>query len=142
MKKHIYLAIPLAIFLFMGCKQSDNGQKVEQKEIVTSTDESSTKDLIEKPFEPGENIFKVVDKSPVFIGGDSARLEYIYKNLKYPQEAIEKSVYGKVFLTFVIEKDGLISNVSILRGIGGGCDEEAIRIIENMPKWRPGTAKK
>ena len=64
--------------------------------------------------------------------------EYIQDNLQYPAEAKELDVHGRVFVKFVIERDGTISNVKVLRGIGSGCDEEAIRLITSMPKWKPG----
>ena len=85
-----------------------------------------------------ELIFMVVESMPCFPGGDVARIKYLNENLKYPKSARESSIKGRVFVTFVVEKDGSISNVKILRGIGGGCDEEAIRVIKNMPRWIPG----
>lgn len=65
-------------------------------------------------------------------------IEYINKNISYPQKAIDDNIQGTVYVTFVIEANGSISNAKILRGIGGGCDEEAIRIVKNMPPWEPG----
>lgn len=85
-----------------------------------------------------EEIFLIVEKQPSFPGGEVARLKYLRDNVKYPQMAKESGIQGTVYLTFVIEQDGAVSNVKILRGIGGGCDEEAIRVIKNMPKWSPG----
>jgi protein TonB len=58
--------------------------------------------------------------------------------MKYPEEAKELGVQGKVFVTFVVEIDGSISNVRVLRGIGSGCDDEAVRVVKSMPKWIPG----
>ena len=66
-------------------------------------------------------------------------MEYISKNLKYPQKAMDAGIQGRVFVGLVVEPDGSISNVKVLRGIGGGCDEEAMRIVKSMPKWEPGT---
>ena len=60
------------------------------------------------------------------------------KNITYPIEAREAGIEGVVFITFVIEIDGSISNIKVLRGIGGGCDDEAVRVIRLMPKWTPG----
>jgi TonB family protein len=89
------------------------------------------------PDKSGE-VFVVVEDPPRFYGGDEARIKYLSENVRYPEEAREKGIQGTVFVTFVVETDGSVSDVRLLRGIGGGCDEEAIRIIENMPKWIPG----
>lgn len=82
--------------------------------------------------------FMVVEKMPEFPGGEKARLKYLQDNIIYPIEAKEKGIQGSVYVTFFVEKDGSITDVKILRGIGGGCDEEAVRVIENMPNWIPG----
>jgi protein TonB len=84
---------------------------------------------------------EVVDFSEVMpepVGGMSAWNEYLSKNLKYPSAARRIGIEGTVYVSFVVEKSGEISNVQLLRGIGGGCDEEAIRVIENSPIWKPG----
>jgi periplasmic protein TonB len=83
-------------------------------------------------------IFTVVESMPGFPGGESARIQYLNDNIKYPQMARESGIQGRVFVTFVVEKDGSVTDVKVLRGIGGGCDEEAVRVIQNMPKWDPG----
>ncbi|MBE0639962.1 MAG: M56 family metallopeptidase [Bacteroidales bacterium] len=83
-------------------------------------------------------VFTVVEEMPQFPGGDEARMKYMVENIKYPDEAKKKGIQGTVYVTFVVEKDGKISDVKVLRGIGGGCDEEAVRVIKNMPVWTPG----
>lgn len=83
-------------------------------------------------------IFTVVEEQPAFPGGDEARIKFLQDNIKYPEEAKELGVQGKVFVTFVVEVDGSITDVKVLRGIGAGCDEEAIRVVKSMPKWVPG----
>lgn len=95
---------------------------------------------VEEPEEEEEEqqIFTVVESMPEFPGGDAGRIKYLSDNIKYPQMARESGIQGRVFVTFVVEKDGRVTDVRVLRGIGGGCDEEAIRVIENMPKWIPG----
>jgi protein TonB len=65
-------------------------------------------------------------------------IKYLVENIKYPEEAKTKGTMGTVYVTFVVEKDGSVSNVKILRGIGSGCDEEAYRVVSGMPKWKPG----
>jgi protein TonB len=88
--------------------------------------------------EAPKEIFTVVEEQPGYPGGDEARIKYLQENIKYPDEAKELGVQGKVFVTFVVEVDGSITDVKVLRGIGAGCDEEAIRVVKNMPKWVPG----
>lgn len=82
--------------------------------------------------------FIIVENMPTFPGGEKKMLEYVAKNVKYPQLAKEVGTQGRVFVSFIVEKDGSITNVTILRGIGSGCDEEAIRVVKSMPKWNPG----
>ena len=65
-------------------------------------------------------------------------MEFIRNNVVYPKEAIEAGIEGRVFVEFYIEKDGTVSNPQVLRGIGHGCDEEALRVVGLMPKWFPG----
>ena len=85
-----------------------------------------------------QEIFQIVEEMPAYPGGDQKLMEYIAKNIKYPQIARESSIQGRVFVNFVVEPDGSVTNVKVLRGIGGGCDEEAMRVIKSMPKWKPG----
>ncbi len=83
-------------------------------------------------------VFAVVEDPPEFPGGDSARIRFFNKNIVFPQMALDSEVQGTVYITFVIEKDGQVSNVQILRRIGSGCDEEAVRVVKLMPRWKPG----
>ena len=85
-----------------------------------------------------DEIFVFVEENPQFPGGDSERLKFLQNNITYPEKAMEKGIQGTVYITFIIEKDGSVTNVKVLRGIGGGCDEEAVRVIRKMPKWIPG----
>jgi len=91
--------------------------------------------------EPDEVIdipFTVVEVMPQFIGGEPALIKYLADNINYPREAVESGITGKVFLTFVVHEDGSVRDISLLRGIGGGCDEEAVRVARIMPNWAPG----
>ena len=83
-------------------------------------------------------IFTVVESMPEFPGGMGELMKYLAKNIKYPPLAKESGIQGRVFINFVVEPTGAISNVKVLRGIGGGCDEEAVRVVASMPKWKPG----
>jgi TonB family protein len=83
-------------------------------------------------------LFTFAEEMPEFPGGKEALTKYLNENIEYPNMAKIAGIQGKVFIKFVVEKDGSISNVKVLRGIGGGCDEEAVRVIKNMPGWKPG----
>ena len=85
-----------------------------------------------------EEIFVIVEQVPEYPGGDEARLNFLRNNIKYPQMAREAGIQGTVYVNFTVEKDGGITQVKIARGIGGGCDEEAIRVTKMMPKWKAG----
>jgi len=108
--------------------------EVEQNEVI---EEYVAPEVVEDEVVEQE-IFKIVEEMPSFPGGEAKLMEYVAKNVKYPQIARETGIQGRVFVNFVVEPDGSVSNVSVLRGIGGGCDEEAMRVVKNMPKWKPG----
>jgi len=82
--------------------------------------------------------FVIVEQMPEFPGGNEAMMKYMSAQMKYPDEAVELGIGGTVFVTFVVERDGQITEVKVLRGIGSGCDEEAVRVLKGMPKWDPG----
>jgi periplasmic protein TonB len=90
------------------------------------------------PEQQGEEIFTIVEQSPEFPGGEEARIKFLVEHIKYPEQAKEEGIEGTVYASFVVEKDGSISNVIILRGVGSLLDKEVIRIIHLMPKWKPG----
>ncbi len=83
-------------------------------------------------------IHKMADQMPEPTGGIKSFYEYIESNLQYPQEARQLKLQGRVMVKFVVETDGSLSNIEVSRGIGGGCDEEAVRLLRNAPKWKPG----
>ena len=108
--------------------------EVEQNEII---EEYVAPEVVEEEVVEQE-IFQIVEEMPAFPGGEAKLMEYVGKNIKYPQIARETGIQGRVFIGFVVEPDGSVSNVKLLRGIGGGCDEEAMRVVKSMPKWKPG----
>jgi protein TonB len=83
-------------------------------------------------------IYDFVEEMPSYPGGDAAMMAYLQRKINYPAIARETNVQGTVYLSFVVDKQGLIRDVTIKRGIGAGCEEEAIRVINSMPAWRPG----
>ncbi|MEI6822636.1 MAG: energy transducer TonB [Bacteroidota bacterium] len=82
--------------------------------------------------------FTVVEVMPQFAGGNDSLSSFLSNNLKYPILAREDGTQGTVYVTFVVTKNGNVSSIKILRGIGSGCDEEVIRVLKLMPKWKPG----
>ena len=119
--------------------------EVEDVEIDAEVDQDEV--IEEYEFTPPEieeeeiveaEIFKVVEEMPEFPGGAAKMMEFIQKNIKYPMMARESDIQGRVFVNFVVEPNGTITNVTVMRGIGGGCDEEALRVVQSMPNWKPG----
>ena len=108
--------------------------EVDQQEVI----EEYVPVEVEEEEVVEQEIFQIVEEMPAFPGGEAKLMEYVAKNIKYPQIARETGIQGRVFVGFVVEPDGSVSNVKVLRGIGGGCDEEAMRVVNSMPKWKPG----
>lgn len=88
--------------------------------------------------EEAEQIFTIVEDQPTPEGGMAAFYQFVQKNLKYPAQARRMGIEGKVFVQFVVDKDGSLTEVQAVKGIGAGCDEEAVRVIKEAPKWKPG----
>ncbi len=107
---------------------------VDQNEVIEEyvAPEVEEEEVVE------QEIFQIVEEMPDFPGGVAKLSEYLQKNIKYPQMARESGIQGRVFVNFVVEPDGSVSNVKVLRSLGGGCDEEAMRVVKGMPKWKPG----
>jgi protein TonB len=119
---------------------------VEQKAAISTTDFSKGTDDIAAPIakenakitEDENKIFMIAEKMPQFPGGEQEMMKFIAENLKYPGKAQEAGVSGKVVVNFVVGRDGKITQIKVIRGIGMGCDEEAIRVLQKMPAWTPG----
>jgi protein TonB len=108
--------------------------EVDQQEVI----EEYVPVEVEEEEVQEQEIFQIVEEMPAYPGGEQKLMEFIAKGIKYPQIARETGIQGRVFVGFVVEPDGSVSNVKVLRGIGGGCDEEAMRVVKSMPKWKPG----
>lgn len=140
-------------------------QKTEPPKPVNTTLMRITDDAIDPPddliidaeIDPGEYIptfippvvaeevpvesdepFIIVQNMPFFGSGDADLLSYLSQNIKYPIMARESGITGTVYISFVVERDGSISDIRTLREVGGGCTAEALRVIETMPRWTPG----
>jgi protein TonB len=121
----------------------EDDEEIEEELEIESTeiDENTEIEFVETPEEEvveEPEIFQVVEDPPQFPGGEEELFKYLGKSIQYPPMAKDAGVSGVVYVTFVVNEDGSISDVEVLRGIGAGCDKEAIRVVENMPKWKPG----
>ncbi|MBR6884096.1 MAG: energy transducer TonB [Prevotella sp.] len=85
-----------------------------------------------------QDVFDVVEDMPQYPGGMQAMLSFLQENITYPKDAQEKKISGRVLVTFVVEKDGSISNVETVKSVFPSLDEEAVRIVKAMPNWKPG----
>lgn len=112
--------------------EADERTKVEEYKAPAPVKQEEESEIQE------QEIFQVVETAPSFPGGDVARMKFLQDNIKYPAMARESGIQGTVYVTFVVERNGSVTDVKLLRGIGGGCDEEALRVVKNMPKWEPG----
>lgn len=85
-----------------------------------------------------EEVFTIVETQPQFPGGFGELNNWLASNLKYPEEAKKMAVEGRVFVEFIVNTDGSVSDIKVLKSVGSGCDEEAIRLMQSCPKWAPG----
>jgi TonB family protein len=126
--------LPLALFLTIVFSS------IVTERVVAQTDKNEIKTAIisndQKPQE--EEVYTVVEKMPQYPGGDEARIKFLRENIKYPEEARKNGISGMVFVSFVVEKDGKITDVKLLRGVHELLDEEALRVVRIMPAWNPG----
>lgn len=137
-KLKVLLVTPVAFLLVVAFTVSPVVKTVAQVDKQTQKVEAKS----QSPQDGDQNeLFTVVENMPKFPGGEEARAKYFAENIKYPEAARKAGVQGTCYVTFVIEEDGSTSNVKVLRGIGGGCDEEAVRVIQSSPKWEPGTQR-
>ncbi len=122
----------------------DDEEIIEEIDVVIDvdvTEEQIIEDLIvedEMPEEEAEQVFLWVEEQASFPGGPKAWAKFLNKTFKYPRKAARMGIEGKVNLSFIVDKNGVISDIQVTRGIGGGCDEEAIRVLSQSPRWSPG----
>jgi len=105
------------------------GEVLKAKEVIAEP---------EPPKVEETKVFDVVEEMPQFPGGQAALLEYLAKNIKYPVVAEENGVQGRVIVTFVVERDGSITDVKVVKSVDPSLDKEATRVVKSMPKWQPG----
>ena len=103
-------------------------------EVSTPTAKETALEVAPK----ADEVFVVVEQQPEYPGGMDALRTFLTKNLNYPRSAASAGISGRVFVSFVVNTDGSLADVQVLKGIGFGCDEEATRVVQKMPHWRPG----
>jgi len=118
--------------VFFACSSPEEKKTDTVEAVSTDADEVLTE------VNNTDSVYKVVEVMPEFPGGIDALMKYLSENIKYPEDAKKEAIQGRVFVNFTVEKSGKVNNVNIIRGIGGGCDEEAIRVVSEMPGWAPG----
>jgi len=122
----------------------DEEEIKEEIEIVLDveiTEETVIEEIVfEEPVEEEvvEEVFTIVEQNPTFVGGDLAFIKFVQSNLVYPEKARRMGLEGRVFVQFVVEKDGSLTNVAVIKGMRGDCNEEAIRVMQNSPNWLAG----
>lgn len=116
-------------------------EEIQVKFDVEVTENTKVQQIViaaEEPKEEVEEIFTIVEDPASPVGGMTAFYKYVGDKIKYPPQARRMGVEGRVFVEFVIDKDGSITEVRAVKGIGAGCDEEAVRILQGAPKWKAG----
>lgn len=114
-------------------------RKIESLEevLITGNPAEIPDATLDKAMEDEENVLAVVEENPEFPGGISSMYQFLGSNLRYPLEAVENRIEGKVFVSFIVNDHGYIRDVKILKGLGYGTDEESVRVVLSMPKWKP-----
>ena len=129
----VVAALPVAALLLMvGCKPAAT-EPVADEEVVATTNPTVEPVIFNNDSMPEGLV------SPEFPGGVEALYKYIAENIQYPEQAEADGIEGRVIIRFVVMDNGDVVNVEVARGIGGGCDEEAVRVVKAMPKWTPAT---
>ena len=116
----------------------DLDMEADEETVIEEAQEIAIEEMAEEEEEQTEEIFMIVEEPAEPIGGYKEFYAFVSENLKYPRKALELSISGKVYIKFVVDKDGSLTSLEIARGIGYGCDEEAIRVLQSAPKWKPG----
>ena len=112
-----------------------------EETTTVDVEESKTKEVDIQLDESSDNVFQVVEESPEFPGGTQALLDYLRKNIKYPEECRKKNIQGRVLVSFIINKDGTIVEPEVVKGVDPLLDKEALRVISKMPQWKPGVQR-
>lgn len=133
-------------------KQEQASSRIEQRQIADAniiktgtTNEVALSvnkaESSQSQLEKSDKVYDVVEGMPSFPGGDAELMRYFSQNMKYPAEAEMNGIQGKVLVTFIVERDGTITNIQVVKSVDPSLDKEAVRVVRNMPKWRPGMDK-
>lgn len=117
---------------------AENSIAQANSQTTTAVEKSEGADVVKQQNNQEEPVFTVVEQMPSFPGGDEARVKYMVSNIKYPENARKNGIQGKVFVTFVVEKSGKITDIRVLKSVDEELDKESVRVISEMPKWKPG----
>lgn len=131
------LAFPIVALMLLVNAQNTFSKQIESTEegyIAVERASSLSPDMSQQK----EQVYTSVEVMPEYPGGPNALLEYIKANLKYPERAAKDKVEGRVVLRFVVSKKGEVKDVTVLRSLETQCDEEAMRVVREMPTWTPG----
>ena len=109
-----------------------------EEEIEIEDTESDEDEIIEIEEEDDEEFFMVVENMPEFPGGDAGLMKYIVNNVRYPAIAKEYNITGKVYVSFIVDKSGNVTDVKVVRGVDKNLDAEAVRVVKSLPKYKPG----
>lgn len=119
--------------------------EVEFEEVdIASTEADQTTIVLQVPLDDetiddnSDEIFLIVEENPVFPGGEAGLMKTIFKNIEYPEIAKENGIQGRVFVSFVVNQNGMVEQARIARGVDPSLDKEALRVIQNLPQWTPG----
>ncbi len=138
---NVYYTLPIVFKLPADTKKESQPVDAGKSDGEKRSDESGVSQKLSIVLDSGERVYETVDVAPEFPGGVNGLMQFLSANIRYPVEAQEKGVQGRVICRFVVKKDGSTSNVEVLRGVDPSLDAEAIRVIESMPAWKPGTQK-
>ena len=135
------LVAPLLLLLIVGsqsCQQSSGHKVQNDNSIQSTTSGAQPQTAIPREVPEQEPVFEVAEVMPEFPGGNQALFEFIAENLKYPQEAIDNQTEGRVILQFVVDKEGKVGHIQVVRSIDKMLDQAAIDVVRTLPDWKPG----
>jgi protein TonB len=137
----LLFSISIAFMLLVSCsnmKKTTTSQPVAEQSKVSVKPVSKPDVILTAADGPA---LEKVEQNPEYVGGYITMMKFLRDNMRYPTEAQEARISGTVFVQFVVKSNGQVANVRRVKGIGGGCDEEAVRVVKKMPNWIPGMDK-
>lgn len=143
--QNLVLALFLVAIAQFSYAQERSGEHTDTSKIMEAImrmdSNSVVKELDSVELARARANILILEEMPEFPGGEAAMFKFISKKIKYPKKARKNNIQGRVTVQFVIDEEGNVTEAKVLKGIGYGCDEEALRVVNSMPKWTPGTQK-